>query len=95
MYLLAYSQAVVGSDDAVRTYDAIAREYPEHPFADDALFFAAELDLRAAEREQERDRIVVAGVAVEQDRSSSHRRPIRAQPKASGRGPGSQCGWPT
>jgi len=36
----------VARQDAVRTYDALAREYPEHPFADDALFFAAELDLR-------------------------------------------------
>ncbi len=46
MYVLGYSQSIVSREDAVRTYDALAREYPEHPFADDALFFAAELDLR-------------------------------------------------
>ncbi len=46
MYVLGYSQSIVARQDAVRTYDALAREYPEHPFADDALFFAAELDLR-------------------------------------------------
>lgn len=47
MYVLGYSQSVVAREDAVRTYEALAREYPEHPFADDALFFAAELDLRS------------------------------------------------
>ncbi len=50
MYLLAYSQSVVAREDAVRTYEALAREYPEHPFADDALFFASELDLREGRR---------------------------------------------
>jgi soluble lytic murein transglycosylase len=49
MYVLGYSQSVIGHD-AVRTYEALAREYPSHPFADDALFFAAELDLRAGRR---------------------------------------------
>ncbi len=46
MFVLGYSQSIVARQDAVRTYDALAREYPDHPFADDALFFAAELDLR-------------------------------------------------
>ena len=46
MFVLGYSQSVVAVGDAVRTYEALAREYPEHPFADDALLFAAELDLR-------------------------------------------------
>lgn len=46
MYVLGYSQSIVARQDAVRTYDALAREYPDHPFADDALFFAAELELR-------------------------------------------------
>jgi soluble lytic murein transglycosylase len=50
MYVLGYSQSVVAWEDAVGTYDALAREYPEHPFADDALFFAAELDLRGGRR---------------------------------------------
>lgn len=47
MYVLAYSRSIVARDDAVRTYEALARDYPEHPFADDALFLAAELDTRA------------------------------------------------
>ncbi|WP_242361047.1 transglycosylase SLT domain-containing protein [Anaeromyxobacter sp. SG17] len=49
MYVLGYSQSVCGQD-AVRTYEALAREYPDHPFADDALFFAAELELRGGRR---------------------------------------------
>jgi len=46
LYVLGYSQSLVAKEDAVRTYETLAREFPEHPFADDALFFAAELDLR-------------------------------------------------
>jgi soluble lytic murein transglycosylase len=51
MYVLGYSQSVVARDDAVRTYEALAREHPGHPFADDALFFAAELELRGGRRD--------------------------------------------
>lgn len=47
MFVLGYSQSMVAKEDAVRTYDALARDYPSHPFADDALFIAAQLDLRA------------------------------------------------
>jgi soluble lytic murein transglycosylase len=57
MYLLGYSQSIVAADDAVRTYDALAREHPGHPFADDALYFAAELDLRAGRRREALDRL--------------------------------------
>ncbi|HEY6003662.1 MAG TPA: transglycosylase SLT domain-containing protein, partial [Anaeromyxobacter sp.] len=47
MYVLGYSQSIIAPDDAVRTYEALARDHPDHPFADDALFFAAGLELRA------------------------------------------------
>ena len=57
MYLLGYSQSIVAADDAVRTYDALAREHPRHPFADDALYFAAELDLRAGRTREALDRL--------------------------------------
>jgi len=57
MYVLGYSQSVVADPDAVRTYEALAREYPEHPFADDALFFAAELDLRGGRQAAALDRL--------------------------------------
>jgi soluble lytic murein transglycosylase len=63
MYLLGYSQSIVAADDAVRTYDALAREHPGHPFADDALYFAAELDLRAGHRREALDRLERAAAA--------------------------------
>lgn len=57
MYVLAYSQSVIASADAARTYEALAREYPEHRFADDALFLAAELDLRGGRPEEALERL--------------------------------------
>jgi soluble lytic murein transglycosylase len=57
MYVLGYSRSIVAADDAVKTYDALASEYPEHPFADDALFFAAELDLRAGRGREALERL--------------------------------------
>jgi len=43
MYLLGTSQAVVAPPSAVKTFDALAKEFPENPLADDALFVAADL----------------------------------------------------
>ncbi len=43
LYVLATSQAIVHPDAAVATYELLAREYPQHPYADDALYLAAEL----------------------------------------------------
>ncbi len=65
MFVLGYSQSIVASGDAVRTYEALARDYPQHPFADDALFFAAQLDLRSGRRPEAMARLeqVVTGHA--------------------------------
>ncbi|HEX8698860.1 MAG TPA: transglycosylase SLT domain-containing protein, partial [Myxococcaceae bacterium] len=41
LYLLGYSQSVVEPHDAITTYATLARDYPEHGLADDALFFEA------------------------------------------------------
>lgn len=41
LFLLGYSQSVLDPEAAVATYDALARDYPEHGYADDALFFEA------------------------------------------------------
>ncbi|MBN9684617.1 MULTISPECIES: lytic transglycosylase domain-containing protein [unclassified Corallococcus] len=41
LYLLAYSQSVVQPEAAVETYATLAHDYPEHGYADDALFFEA------------------------------------------------------
>ncbi|MBF5045292.1 tetratricopeptide repeat protein [Aggregicoccus sp. 17bor-14] len=46
LYLLGYSQSVVAPRDAVETYAALARDYPAHALADDALFFAAQVQLQ-------------------------------------------------
>jgi soluble lytic murein transglycosylase len=46
LYILGASQSVVRPDAAVTTYEKLAQEYPQHPYADDALYLAA--DLRAA-----------------------------------------------
>jgi len=43
MYLLGTSQSVVAPASAVKTFDALAKEFPENPLADDALFVAADL----------------------------------------------------
>ncbi|MFP2959488.1 transglycosylase SLT domain-containing protein [Myxococcus sp. 1LA] len=41
LYILGYSQSVVEPKAAVTTYATLARDYPEHGYADDALFFEA------------------------------------------------------
>jgi soluble lytic murein transglycosylase len=41
LYVLGYSQSVVDPKAAVETYATLARDYPEHGYADDALFFSA------------------------------------------------------
>jgi soluble lytic murein transglycosylase len=47
MYVLASSSSIVDPDAGVRWYRALARDYPAHPYADDALFYAADLLARA------------------------------------------------
>lgn len=46
LYVLGASQAIVRPDAAVTTYEILAEQYPLHPYADDALYLAA--DLRGA-----------------------------------------------
>ncbi|MDY7233126.1 transglycosylase SLT domain-containing protein [Hyalangium rubrum] len=41
LYMLAYSQSVVEPEAAIPTYATLSRDYPEHGYADDALFFEA------------------------------------------------------
>jgi soluble lytic murein transglycosylase len=43
LYVLGASQAIVRPDAGVSTYETLARDYPLHPYADDALYLAAEL----------------------------------------------------
>lgn len=41
LFVLGYSQSVVEPTVAATTYETLANDYPSHPLADDALFFAA------------------------------------------------------
>ncbi|MCE9668695.1 transglycosylase SLT domain-containing protein [Myxococcus stipitatus] len=41
LYVLGYSQSVVDPEAAITTYATLARDYPAHGYADDALFFEA------------------------------------------------------
>ncbi|WP_240359214.1 transglycosylase SLT domain-containing protein [Pyxidicoccus trucidator] len=41
LYVLGYSQSVVDPKSAITTYATLARDYPEHGYADDGLFFSA------------------------------------------------------
>ncbi len=51
MYVLGYSQSVVDPASAITTYQSLAYEHPEHPYADDALLFAGETALHAGDEE--------------------------------------------
>src|SRR5215813_7099378 len=46
MYVLGSSRSIVDPARASQTYEALAKEFPSHTFADDALFYAADLYLR-------------------------------------------------
>jgi soluble lytic murein transglycosylase len=49
MYVLGSSRSIADPAHAAQTYEALAREFPSHSFADDALFYAADLRLRRNE----------------------------------------------
>ncbi|HLL85227.1 MAG TPA: transglycosylase SLT domain-containing protein, partial [Longimicrobium sp.] len=51
MYVLGSSQSIVAISQGTKTYEALARDYPGHAFADDALFFAADLYAKAGDQE--------------------------------------------
>lgn len=41
LFVLGYSESVVEPERGIATYLSLAHDYPEHPYADDALFYAA------------------------------------------------------
>ena len=41
LYVMGYSQSVVDPEGSIATYVRLAEEFPGHPYADDALFYAA------------------------------------------------------
>lgn len=58
LFTLGFSQTFSTPALASATYESIATAWPEHPLADDALFFAAELHLRRGERELAVERLI-------------------------------------
>lgn len=56
-YLLAQSALVASPDEGIAAYERMARTFPDHPLADDALFFAAD-QLARQDRPEEARRIL-------------------------------------
>ncbi len=55
LYVLASATSIAGDrDEAVALYRRLARDFPDHPFADDALFFAADLLARTGKVDEAR-----------------------------------------
>jgi soluble lytic murein transglycosylase len=52
LYVLASSTSIVAPEDGVGWYRALARDYPAHPYADDALFYAADLLARSGHTDE-------------------------------------------
>lgn len=46
LYVLGSSRSIVDQRDGSATYERLARDFPDHTFADDALFYAADLYLK-------------------------------------------------
>lgn len=57
LFTLGFSQTVSVPETAIATYEALARDYPDHPLADDALFFASEVRLRTGDLDGAGDRL--------------------------------------
>jgi soluble lytic murein transglycosylase len=56
LYVLASAASIAGDrEEGVRLYRRLARDFPGHSFADDALFFAADLLARLGRPEEARD----------------------------------------
>ncbi|HEX8540037.1 MAG TPA: tetratricopeptide repeat protein, partial [Cystobacter sp.] len=51
MYVLGSSRSIVDQVQGPQTYERLARDYPEHSFADDALFYAADLYVKTGRLE--------------------------------------------
>ncbi|MGQ0504360.1 MAG: tetratricopeptide repeat protein, partial [Myxococcaceae bacterium] len=51
LYVLASSRSIVDPAHGPSTYETLAREFPEHSFADDALFYASDLYLKKGDRD--------------------------------------------
>jgi soluble lytic murein transglycosylase len=69
LYLLASATSIAGDkDEAVGLYRRLAKDFPDHPFADDALFYAADLLARIGREPEAREALAaIAGGAARGD----------------------------
>ncbi|MGV3622440.1 MAG: transglycosylase SLT domain-containing protein [Archangium sp.] len=58
LFTLGFSQTISAQGLAASTYEALARGFPEHALADDALFFAADVHLRRGQKEEAMERLI-------------------------------------
>lgn len=58
LYTLGFSQGISAPALASGTYATLAKAYPSHPLADDALFFAADVHLRRGEVDRAVERLI-------------------------------------
>jgi soluble lytic murein transglycosylase len=52
LYFFASAASIVKPDEGIEAYQALARDYPANPLADDALFYAADLLVRAGRTDE-------------------------------------------
>jgi soluble lytic murein transglycosylase len=57
MYVLGSSRSIVDQRRGPETYEKLAREFPGHSFADDALFYAADLYVKTGQMEKAAERL--------------------------------------
>ncbi|HSP81667.1 MAG TPA: tetratricopeptide repeat protein, partial [Myxococcaceae bacterium] len=57
LYVLGSSRSIVDQARGPETYERLARDFPDHSFADDALFFAADLYAKTGRPEQASQRL--------------------------------------
>jgi len=52
LFILGFSRTIVDPQNAAATYEMLGHDYPGHPYADDALFAAAEVRFKQGEQDQ-------------------------------------------
>jgi soluble lytic murein transglycosylase len=57
LYVLGSSQSIVAVSRGPESYEALAREYPGHSFADDALFYAADVYVKNGDVDRALERL--------------------------------------
>lgn len=49
LYVLGSSTSIVAPERGIQVYELLAKDYPDHSYADDALVYAADLQMRAGD----------------------------------------------